>query len=231
MKKLLLITSAALIGLASQATAALTITDVAATDLATELRGLNSTDWAVVTTSGMLNTSMGTFLKNNAIDDGPVTFMPGDSVVVESIYKKAIFQNDFGVVMDDGFGPILTNLDLNESKMIANETDGDLVKLLGFATDVGGSSTEAAGIVSSADNDNVWTFTNPGNAGGLGDVNYVLWLLEDFDLEADRRDDDFNDFIVLGTISAVPEPSTIISLIAVGFLGFVTWRNRRKAKA
>ena len=60
---------------------------------------------------------------------------------------------------------------------------------------------------------------------------HLLWLLEDYEVDAGRRDNDFNDFIVLGTISAVPEPSTIISLIAVGFLGFVTWRNRRKAKA
>ncbi len=226
MKKLLLITSAVLIGLASQATAALTVTSVGASDLATELRALNVTDWEAATTSGMLNTSVGTFSQNNAIDDGPVTIELGTTVLVESIYKKAIFQNDFGVVAGNALAAtLLTNLNLNDSKKIVSDSSD--TQELGFATDLTSiSPSENAGVVTSSMNDNVWTFV-----AGNSNKQYLLWLLEDYDVDASRRDDDFNDFIVLGTISAVPEPSTIISLIAVGFLGFVTWRNRRKAKA
>ena len=226
MKKLLLITSAALIGLASQATAALTVTSVGASDLATELRSLNKTDWAGATTSGMLNTSVGMFTQNNAVDDGPVTIELGTTVLVESIYKKAIFQNDFGVVAGNALAAtLLTNLNLNESKKIVSDSSD--TQELGFATDVTAISPgENAGVVTSSMNDNIWTFV-AGNSGKT----HLLWLLEDYDVDASRRDNDFNDFIVLGTISAVPEPSTIISLIAVGFLGFVTWRNRRKANA
>jgi hypothetical protein len=226
MKKLLLITSAALIGIVSQATAALTVTDVGASALATELRGLNKADWAMAVSTGSLNTSAGMFTQNNSIDDGAVTITAGQSVLVESIYKNATFENEFGVVADGPtFGPtLLTNLNLNESKMITSDSSD--TQELGFATDLGGKSPgEAAGIVSSSMNNNVWTFVN--SSGGT----QLLWLLEDYRLGAGRRDDDFNDFIVLGTLSAVPEPSTVISLIAVGFLGFVTWRNRRKVKA
>lgn len=227
MKKLLVITSAALIGLVSQASAALTVVSVGASDLATELRGLNKADWAMAVGTGMLNTSVGNFVQNNAIDDGPVTIEVGETVLVESIYKNATFENEFGVVsVGPTFGPtLLSNLDLNQSLKITSDSSD--TPELGFATDLTGASPgEAAGIVTSSMNDNVWTFVNMSSG-----KTHLLWLLEDYKLDAGRRDNDFNDFIVLGTISAVPEPSTIISLIAVGFLGFVTWRNRRKARA
>ncbi|MEZ5275601.1 MAG: PEP-CTERM sorting domain-containing protein [Opitutaceae bacterium] len=226
MKKLLVITSAALIGLVSQATAALTVTNVGASDLATELRGLNKNDWAAATLSGMLNTGSGMFIQDNTVDDGPVPIAAGTTVVIESIYKQANFQNDFGVVVGNALAAtLLTNLNLNESKKITSDSLD--VQELGFAADVGGlNPAKSAGVVTSSMNNNVWTFVNAKTS-----KTHLLWLLEDFQEGVVGRDDDFNDFIVLGTISAVPEPSTIISLIAVGFLGFVTWRNRRKAKA
>ena len=225
MKKFLSFSSVALLGLVSQATATLTISSVGASDLATELRSLNKSDWAAAVSSGTLNTSVGIFSKNNVIDDGPLEITPQTSVLVESIYKNAIFQNDFGVVTGGALAStLLTNLNLNESKKITSDS-GDTQEL-GFASDVtaidpGGN----AGVVISSVNDNVWTFV-----GGNNGQTHLLWLLEDYRAGSSNRDSDFNDFIVLGTISAVPEPSMIISLFAVGFLGFVTWRNRRRAK-
>ncbi|MEZ5275602.1 MAG: PEP-CTERM sorting domain-containing protein [Opitutaceae bacterium] len=226
MKKFLCLTSATFIGVVSQATGALTVSNVGASDLATELRALNKTDWALAVSSGSLATSAGWLVKNNTIDDGPVTIVAGTTVLVESIYKSASFENEFGVVTaGPTFGPtLLTNLNLNESKKITSESSD--TQELGFATDLGGMSPGgAAGIVSSSMNDNVWTFV-----GGTSNKTHLLWLLEDIKVGVPNRDSDFNDFIVLGTISAVPEPATIISFIAVGFLGFVTWRNRRKAR-
>ena len=222
MKKLLLITSAVLIGLASQATAALTVTATGETALAAELRSLNKTDWAAAVASGMLATSVGTFNKNVTIDDGGVDLTTADSLIVESIYEQANFVNLYG---EETYGPILSNVMLDQSKRIT--TDADTTLALGFSTDTTSiNPAKNAGDVGVDANDNVWTY-----ATGSSNMQYMLWLLEDFAPGAIGRDDDFNDFIVLGTISAVPEPSTIISLIAVGFLGFVTWRNRRKAKA
>jgi len=222
MKKLLLITSAALVGLVSQATAALTVTATGETALAAELRSLNKTDWAAAVASGMLNTSVGTFNKNNAIDDDGVALTTADSLIVESIYKQANFVNLYN---EDSYGPILTNVDLTQSQKIT--TDADTSLALGFSADSTNiNPAKSAGVVGVDNNDNVWTY-----AAGNSSKSYMLWLLEDFAPGVIGRDDDFNDFIVLGTISAVPEPSTIISLIAVGFLGFVTWRNRRKVKA
>ena len=73
MKKLLLITSAALVGFGSQATATLTVTDVASSDLAIQLRKLNKTDWASDIGAGSFTESGERSLENNGIDDGPVT--------------------------------------------------------------------------------------------------------------------------------------------------------------
>jgi hypothetical protein len=222
MKKLLLITSTALVGLVSQATAALMVVDVDSTALATELRSLNKTDWAGAVSTGMLNTSAGMFVKNNSIDDSGVSLSTVERLVVESIYKQANFVNLYD---EASAGQLLTNLDLTESKKIT--TDVDTTLALGFATETTNiNPAKSAGSVGVDNNANVWTYT-----AGSNQTSHFLWLLEDFDVNAIGRDEDFNDFIVLGTISAVPEPSTIISLIAVGFLGFVTWRNRRKAKA
>ena len=225
MKKLILITSAALIGFISQATAALTVdTPVGSSDLANELRTLSSADWATALTSGTLNTSVGVFGQNDAIDDGGVSLSAGQGILVESIYKKATFVNDFG---EASAGQILTNTDLTQSARVTTDVDDTLV--FGFDTDTTNLSPgEAAGSVNTGDNAYVWTFVNPENS---QNPTYYLWFLEDYDVDAGRRDDDFNDFIVLGSFSAVPEPSTIISLIAVGFLGLVAWRNRRKVRA
>jgi hypothetical protein len=135
--------------------------------------------------------------------------------------------NTFGVIAaGPSAGPqLLTNLDLNQSFNVTSDSSD--TQELGFVADSTNiNAAKSAGIVTSSMNNNVWTFVN-----ATTNKTHLLWLLEDFQEGVIGRDDDFNDFIVLGTISAVPEPSTIISLIAVGFLGFVTWRNRRKAKA
>lgn len=231
MKKLLMMTSAVLVGLVSQATAALTVEDVGASSLATELRSLSKLDWATVVSSGMLSTSVGTFSRNDAVDDGPVTITAGTALTVESIFHNATFDNRFGVVIPDELelDPILlTSLNLTESKKITSDSVD--VQELGFRADFTNISPgQNAGTVTSSMNGNVWTYTNETSSNS-----YLLWLLEDYAVGADGRDDDFNDFIVLGTIggiSAVPEPSTVISLIAVGFLGFVVWRKRRTVAA
>lgn len=231
MKKLLLITSAALVGFASQATAALTVVNVGASSLATELRSLTKLDWATVVSSGMLDTSVGTFSRNDAVDDGPVAITAGSPLTVESIFHNAAFDNRFGVVIPDELelDPILlTSLILTDSKQITSDSVDS--QELGFRADFTDISPgQNAGTVTSSMNGNVWTYTNETSSNS-----YLLWLLEDYAVGAAGRDDDFNDFIVLGTIggiSAVPEPSTVISLIAVGFLGFVTWRKRRMMAA
>ena len=225
--RLSLISSAVLFGLVSQGTAALTVTSVGASGLATELRSLSRTDWAEVVSSGELDTTAGMFIKNNSVDNRPFTIGAGQSILVESIYKSASYQNEFGIVAAGALETPawLTNLNLSESKKISSDT-GD-TRDLGFWTNkLATDPAQNAGVVTTSMDDNVWTFI-PENRGS----SYMVWLLEDYRVGIPNRDDDFNDFIVLGTISAVPEPSTIISLIAVGFLGFVTWRNRRKVKA
>jgi len=224
MKKLLLITAAALVGITSQAIATLTITDVASSDLAIELRGFNKTDWASALSAGTFDAGGVTFTRDDTVDNDPMPFTPDTKLIVESIYQHAGFTNDFGVVMDTGLETVVTNLDTTASKRVT--TDTEVLTILGFEADVGGTSTNGAGIVSTAVDTNVWTM-----AGGNGGTTNMLWFFEDIADGAIGNDGDYNDFIVLGTISAVPEPSTIISLIAVGFLGFVTWRNRRKATA
>lgn len=226
MKKLLLITAAALVGFGTQAMATLTVTDVASSDLAIQLRKLTKTDWASNIGAGSFTESGVTFTWNNGIDDGPVAINPEDRLVIEAIHKSANFVNEFGVIVDDGLDQTLvTNTNINQSVMVKSDIAD--TKVFGFAADTSSMNlAKSAGVVPSSNNANIWTYT----AGDSSKAQF-LWFFEDYAEGVSGRDDDFNDFIVLGTISAVPEPSTIISLIAVGFLGFVTWRNRRKAKA
>ena len=227
MKKLILITSAALIGIVSQATAALTVTAVDSSDLANELRGLNKSDWKNAVASGMLLTSKGLFIQNNEIDDGPFMIDKSTPLLVESIYSDAVLRNDFGIIeiKPESFDSVVSNVNGKDSKLITSDSEDKTV--LGVAV-FGKGSVVPLGMASTSDNDHIWTFVN----GKDKLATRYLWMAEDSpETEAWR---DFNDYIVLGTlgtISAVPEPSTIISLIAVGFLGLVTWRNRRRAKA
>lgn len=41
---------------------------------------------------------------------------------------------------------------------------------------------------------------------------------------------DFNDMIVFGSVLAIPEPSTIIGLLAFAFLGLTAWRQSRRSR-
>lgn len=71
---------------------------------------------------------------------------------------------------------------------------------------------------------NVWSFST----GSSNPPAYYLFMLED--TVGRQSDNDFNDMIVLvSTLSAVPEPSTIVTGIAVLFLGFTVFRHRRRA--
>jgi len=227
MKKLILITSAVLIGLTSQATATLTVSDADPSKLAIELRTLSGKDWLAAVATGQLKTSVGLFVKNNTIDDSqPVTIIDGIPLLVEGLYTEAVNRNDFAMVIgkDDPL-TVVTNKKGMESKLVSSDKSDEAV--LGFHVNVGGKPS-VFGPVSW--NDYVWTYNVDSDK---LPAPYLLWFLEDSPVTEKLRD--FNDFIVLGTIggavSVVPEPSTIISLIAVGFLGLVTWRNRRKVKA
>lgn len=223
MKKLILITAAALIGIASQATAALTVTDVDSSALAWELRDLNKADWKTAVASGMLLTSQGLFIQNNEVDDGPMLIDSKTPLLVESIYSDASLRNDFGIIeVKTPFNSIVSTLNGKDSKLVSSDSEDKAV--LGFA--VFAKNGTELGSAPTSNNDHIWTYVN-----GKKATNY-LWFAEDSPQTEKYRD--FNDFIVLGTlgtVSAVPEPSTVISLIAVGFLGLVTWRNRRRAKA
>ena len=61
------------------------------------------------------------------------------------------------------------------------------------------------------------------------DTHYV-WMLEDINSQSSRNDHDYNDYVFYAKLSAVPEPSTIITGIAIGFLGLTVLRRRFSEK-
>ena len=59
-----------------------------------------------------------------------------------------------------------------------------------------------------------------------GQTTHLIWALEDIHNDAERNDYDFNDYLFYAQLSAVPEPSSVITAIAVGFLGLTVFRRR-----
>jgi hypothetical protein len=193
--------------------------------VATELRALSFTDWATANTSGSLSTSIGIF-NNNDLSDDTVPFMsflnPGSSVRIEELYSSAGYTNELRIELGNTLLMSSKPGSNSEGVLITADSPSDTLEKLVFKTNTaGGFDPTAAGDVYLYDNSNLRTYVL-----NSGQTTHFIWALEDIHKDARRNDNDFNDYLFYAQISAVPEPSTVITIIAVGFLGLTILRRR-----
>ena len=110
--------------------------------------------------------------------------------------------------------------------LITSDSPSDTLDKLVFRTNATGSpDPTAAGDVFLYSDANLRTYVLT-----KGKTTHFIWALEDINENSARNDHDFNDYLLYAQISAVPEPSTVITAIAVGFLGLTILRRRFSKK-
>ncbi len=213
----------------SLAQAALTITPFGGTDMANELRSKSKTDWAETNNSSLkVTTSIGDFVRNNSSDDMDpfLTFMDRNTqLTVEELFTCAGFNNELHI--KSGNTLLLSSKPdaKSESVIVRSDAPPEALDLV-FLTNAGGPpAPQQAGDVFLNSPTNLRTYILQ-----TGNTTHFIWALEDIHPEHPSNDWDYNDYLVYATISAVPEPSTIITGIAIGFLGLTILRRRLTAK-
>ena len=237
MKKLLVGSMIALVGFATQSFAALQVNDISSTPtgLASYLRGMSQSNWATVKSTGTLNTTWGNFVSTPSYSYTNPEFTIGQgsghgSLKVEGIFKSASYTDTLNIETPNQM--LISNMQVDAGKEIVSLTNSWEGFNLVFTTPTNtkGGAGGTSGMVALPSSNVMTLYTQSGTP------KYFLWMLEDTKSswvnngQTQYSDNDFNDFIVLGTLSAVPEPSAIISLLAVGFLGLTVFRHRRKSK-
>lgn len=197
--------------------------------VATELRSLSKSDWATANTNGLVTTSIGTFNRNDLSDDMVpiVSFLnPGTSLKISELYSCAGYTNELRIELGNTLLMSSKPDSNNENVLITSDSPLDTLDKLIFKTNTkGGFDPSAAGDVYLYDNSNLRTYVLT-----EGKTTHFIWALEDINPNSPRNDHDFNDYLFYAQISAVPEPSTVITAIAVGFLGLTILRRRFSKK-
>jgi len=193
--------------------------------LATELRALSFSDWATTNTSGQISTSIGKFVRNDAADDMVpfVAFLhPGSSLRIEELYSDAGYTNELRIELGNTLLMSSKPGSASEGVLIRSDAPPESLDKLVFRTNTTGApDSTAAGDVYLYNNRNLRTYVLTS-----GNTTHYIWALEDIHDSSARNDHDFNDYLFYAQISAVPEPSTVITAIAVGFLGLTVLRRR-----
>lgn len=209
--------------------AALTITPISESTIAGQLRSLTKTDWATARATDKVVVGSLEFQLDNSSDDALPLFtfnQPGDRLTAEELFTCAGFTNQLR--LEIGGQVLMTSKSdaKTEGVMVRSDNPPEDLTSLAFVTDVTNSNpSTAAGNVLLSTNSNLRTYTVK-----TGETTHFIWALEDISPNANGFDDDYNDYLVYATISAVPEPSTIITGIAVAFLGLTILRRRLTAK-
>ena len=197
--------------------------------VATQLRSLAKSDWATANTNGYVSTSIGDF--NLApLSDNTVPFMsflnPGTTLKIVELFSCAGYTNELRIELGNTLLMSSKPGSNDESVLITSNSPSDTLDKLVFKTNTAGSpDPTAAGDVFLYSDDNLRTFVL-----NKGKTTHFIWALEDINERSARNDHDFNDYLLYAQISAVPEPSTVITAIAVGFLGLTILRRRFSKK-
>ncbi|MEZ5278214.1 MAG: PEP-CTERM sorting domain-containing protein [Opitutaceae bacterium] len=213
----------------STAQAALTVNAIGESAVANELRSMTKTDWATVNNVTMMIPTTGfTFLRDDTSDNGIpfATFATGGaSLTIEEIFSSAGYTNDLHILAGNTF--LMSNKPLanTDGVRIRTNTPSESLDLVFLTNTAGGYDASAAGDVHLYDDANLRTYVY---RDGM-DTHYV-WMLEDINSQSSRNDHDYNDYVFYAKLSAVPEPSTIITGIAIGFLGLTVLRRRFSEK-
>ena len=209
----------------SSAQAALTVNAIGESAIANELRSMTKTDWATVNNvTMMIPTTPFTFLRDDSSDNGIpfATFANGGaSLAIEEIFSDAGFTNALHIQVGNTFLMSSKPLANTEGVRIKTNTPSESLDLVFLTNTAGPSSPSEAGPVHLYNDANLRTYVYRDGK----DTHYV-WMLEDLNSRASGNDHDYNDYVFYAKLSAVPEPSTIISVIAVGFLGLTVLRRR-----
>lgn len=209
--------------------AALTVSAIGESSIAGELRSLSRTDWATSNAiTGVVQTTQFNLVRDDSSDNGVpfATFATGGAyLTIEELFSDAGYTNELRIKLGNTLlmsSKPLANLEGVRVKSDAPPESLDLV----FQTNTAGPpDASAAGVVHLYDDANLRTYVyRDGN-----DTHYV-WALEDKRTGDPGNDRDFNDYIFYARLSAVPEPSAIITGIAVGFLGLTVLRRRLSEK-
>lgn len=227
-KATMLLAAIAAIGV-STGQATLTVTPISESAIAGQLRGLSKTDWATARATDQVTVGSLTFQLDNSSDDMTPLFtfnQPGDRMTAEELFTCAGFTNQLRLEIG---GQLLmsSKADSNsEGVMVRSDNPPEDLTSLVFVTDATNTNmTASAGNVHLNHATNLRTYSvNTGN------TTHFIWALEDIDPRMTGNDWDYNDYLVYATISAVPEPSTIITGIAVAFLGLTILRRRLTAR-
>ncbi len=199
------------------------------TAVATELRSLSKTDWAAANTNGFVSTSIGIFNRDD-LSDNLVPFVsfldPGTSLAISELYSCAGYTNELRIELGNTLLMSSKPDSDSENVKITSDSPLDTLEKLVFKTNATGPfDPTAAGDVYLYNDDNLRTYVLT-----EGKTTHYIWALEDIDENSPRNDHDFNDYLFYAQISAVPEPSTVITAIAVGFLGLTILRRRFSKK-
>lgn len=209
--------------------AALTITPISESTIAGQLRSLTKTDWATARAADKVVVGSMEFQLDNSSDDMSPLFtfnQPGDRLTAEELFTCAGFTNQLRLEIG---GTVLMSSKADsksEGVMVRSSNPPEDLTDLVFVTDATNTNMSAgAGNVLLNHGTNLRTYTMK-----TGNTTHFIWALEDIDPRSIKNDWDYNDYLVYATITAVPEPSTIITGIAVAFLGLTILRRRLTAK-
>jgi hypothetical protein len=210
--------------------AALTVNPYGESAVANELRGYSKADWATVNSTNLISIAgFGDFVRDDSSDNA-VPFVNFDShgvsLSIEELYSDAGYTNALHIQLGDTYLMQSKPSANTEGVIIRSNSGSDTLDQLVFHTNTAGSfDPGAAGDVHLYDDANLRTYVfRNGN-----DTHYV-WALEDIMGSAARNDHDYNDYVFYAKLSAVPEPATVISGIAVAFLGLTVLRRRLQEK-
>ena len=197
--------------------------------VATQLRSLSKGDWASANTNGYVATSIGDF-SLASFSDNTVPFVsflnPGTSLKITELFSCAGYTNELRIELGNTLLMSSKPGSNDESVLITSDSPSDTLDKLVFKTNAtGGSDPTAAGDVFLYNDDNLRTYVLT-----KGKTTHFIWALEDINENSARNDHDFNDYLLYAQISAVPEPSTVITAIAVVFLGLTILRRRFSKK-
>ncbi|MEZ5276656.1 MAG: hypothetical protein R3F07_09770 [Opitutaceae bacterium] len=185
--------------------------------LANQLRYYGVSNWWFIKEGLEFSTPYADFVRNDEIDDNWSASAEGTALLIESLFAQSKFENGFGLLDENGgYQALLTNLNPKQSATIDLPVSG--TEALGFAVDLGDGTSQ---LVPLSDNVHVRTYVST-DAGRK----YILWMLDDTN---DNTYRDFNDFIILATLNAVPEPVWVISILSLILIAVVLWRHRLRA--
>lgn len=186
--------------------------------LANQLRLHNASYsyWNWISNRTAFSTPYAEFVRN---DDG-IALDEVTRILVESVSGNTELLNSFGLIGSDGdFVSLLTNRDLRKSVTIDLPAVG--AGSMAFAVDQGSGNPT---LVSLLNTTNLRTFVSTNT-----DQTFVLWMLDDTIGGGESVYRDFNDFIILATLNAVPEPVWVISILSLVLIATVLWRHRLTA--